>query len=212
MHSNIYDYSDVYAPDDIDMEKSETSPAQLFGASRTTGGTIQGNARVNNMADLLDDPVVSTAVKGSVRLYIDDCNPAQIQLDSPDFWPTAVITTKSYNLASVLQELNKVYSAVSSEPPYTFFLHQDGLWCPKGTYQRIITSVDDDDDDWKDFWVVSGHRRVLHILIVCICFIQLKLKAYMCFPEFLHALSKIIFSFLQRIYSRIFPTISSSLT
>jgi hypothetical protein len=172
-HSNIYDHSDVYAPEDINMDEIDTHPAKLFGASRTIGGTIRGNAQVNNMADLTQDSVVPTAVKGDVKLYLDDRNPAQIHLESADFRPTAFISTRSYRLAEVLQELNKVYTVVTSDLSYTFFVHQEGLWCPKGTYQHIITSGenDDDDDDWKDLWAVTGHKRVIHILMVCMLFI-----------------------------------------
>lgn len=57
------------------------SPTQLYGASRTSGGLFRGHAMGNvfNYDDLKDFDVQALGpVKGKVRLYVSDQNPATI--------------------------------------------------------------------------------------------------------------------------------------
>jgi len=110
---------------DIRMQSPQNTPPKLYGASRTTGGTIRGQATGNflNAADFSsankDDYI--GPVRGQINLYISNDDPAQLSPDSMipyarvpyDYAPKTPI-------ASVLKKVARRYSPVQSK--YCFFV------------------------------------------------------------------------------------------
>ena len=109
---------------DIRMQSPQNTPPKPYGASRTTGATIRGQATGNflNAADFSsakkDDYI--GPVRGQINLYLSNDNPAQLSPES--LIPYARVPydyAPKTPIASVLEKVARRYSPVRSK--YIFF-------------------------------------------------------------------------------------------
>ena len=109
---------------DIRMQSPQNTPPKAHGASRTTGGSIRGQATGNflNAADFSsakkDDYI--GPVRGQINLYLSTDDPAQLSPESlTPFARVPYDYAPKTPIASVLEKVARRYSPVRSK--YTFF-------------------------------------------------------------------------------------------
>lgn len=163
------------------MHSPDSSPKQLQGASRTSGGTSCGHVHGNvfNFTDvrkvLKEDPGPGITLKGKVYIYTSSSNPMSLNPESMK--PMAMVkVTTSLTIAPILQQVTCRFSPVCSkytslyarilfltfvlENNHHIYVLENSVWDLNGRYNLAF----EDNDDLK--WVSVNGNNVTSMLVV----------------------------------------------